>query len=66
MIISDTTVAAIFVSPSVTPWRWPGSEFTSSRNPAMRVFDFDPQQLHLTDVKQYYLELPKANEYAFI
>ena len=32
----------------------------------MRVFDFDPQQLHLTDVKQYYLELPKANEYAFI
>ena len=51
------------MSPSVTPWRWPDSKFSFARNPALRMYDFDPTQLHLTNIKQYYLELPKANEY---
>lgn len=57
-------VGTIFISPSVTPWRWYGSNYSAPRNPALRRFDFDPQSLQLTDIKQFYLKLPDANRYA--
>ncbi len=58
---SGTAVATLFACPSVTPWRYPGSDMAFPRNPAMRKVEYDPQNLHLTDIKQFYLNLPEAN-----
>ena len=58
---SDTPVAVEYMSPSVTPWRWPRSEKMMSRNPAIRMFEFDTATYAMTDVKQYYLVLEEAN-----
>ncbi len=58
---AGSPVATLFVSPSITPWRFAGSPVSFPRNPALRRVDFDPQSLQLTDIKQFYLKLPDAN-----
>lgn len=62
--ISDgKPVVTLLISPSVTPWRWPGGS-APPRNPALRVIKYENNDgnIYLTDYDQYYLDLKKANE----
>lgn len=61
-LLAASPVCAIFISPAVTP-RNSAAQYDTARNPAVRMYDYDPQQLHVTDIKQYYLDLPPANRY---
>lgn len=56
-------VLGMLVAPSVTPWRARvGATYISiAHNPAIRRIMFDDVTYELTDVEQYYLDLPKAN-----
>ena len=54
----------MLVTPSVTPWRARvgPSYVANAHNPAIRKIMFDEDTYELTDVVQYYLDLPQADD----
>ena len=58
-----TPVVPLLISPSVTPWRWPGDESSLPRNPALRVVTYmTGADTYVLDWDQYYLDLTSANK----
>ena len=52
----------MFVSPSVTPWRYVRpTETADPHNPAIRLIEYDRNTGRHLDLFQYYVDLPKAN-----
>ncbi|XP_064596445.1 acid sphingomyelinase-like phosphodiesterase 3b [Liolophura sinensis] len=53
----------VFIAPSVTPWRYKDSQGELGRphNPGIRLVSYDRSNGRHLDIKQYYLDLEKAN-----
>ena len=52
-----------FLVPSVTPWRARVTPtiIKQARNPALRAMVYDRDTLEILNIKQYYVDLTKAN-----
>jgi sphingomyelin phosphodiesterase acid-like 3 len=61
ILVSDAPVAAMFVSPSVSPFKG-YLEHAVSHNPAIRKYIFDRYEFTLEDYEQFYLDLDLANK----
>ena len=52
----------MFISPSVTPWRYVRpTETADPHNPAIRLIKYDRKTGRHLDLFQYHIDLPKAN-----
>ena len=60
----DYPVSSMLLSPSLTPWmaRLPDGTTGRAHNPGIRKITFDDDSYELTDLIQYYLDLPGAND----
>ena len=63
-IYTDNPVIPLFLSPSVTPWKIPLDTIKyPAHNPAVRRIFYDRSNTSmLSDIEQYYLDLPLANK----
>ena len=66
-VFVDEPVSAMFISPSVTPWRVPKSDGskTPPHNPAIRKYVIDASTFEVTDYEQYSLDLIKVYSQLF-
>ena len=62
LYISDKPVLALFMAPSVTPWRFKIPGVTGkAHNPGFRMIKYDQTTGRHLDLVQYYMDLPESN-----
>ncbi|KAH3787782.1 acid sphingomyelinase-like phosphodiesterase 3b [Dreissena polymorpha] len=62
---TGTSMAPIFIAPSVTPWRYViPNEIGPAHNPGIRLVEYDRTTGRPLDITQYYLDLKTANQNA--
>lgn len=63
LLLSGQNSAPLFIAPSVTPWRYViPNKIGPAHNPGIRLVEYDRTTGINTDIKQYYLDLTKANK----